>query len=547
MSKVVIFIQARMNSSRLPGKILLPIAGMPAVVLCARRSATSGYPVTVLTTTSAADDALCRVLGSGRIRCFRGSEENVIGRFIGASKQLSSRDIVVRLTADNVVPDGAFLKEMVERFKAGGEEYLGSLSPLDGLPYGLSAEVFTVAALRKAAVRPDALVHEHVTYRMRQGKQPYAPARLKTDLSRLRCTLDSPEDYQRLCRLFDGVRNPVTIGWQALCEKLIRLPDAPRFSVPNRYRNNRIHSELTLGTAQLGLNYGIANSSGQPSQAQAEAILCEAVRHGVRSFDTARAYGMAEERIGAAVTDHRWEGQVQVITKLDPLADLASNASEKEMRLAIDASVFHSCRNLRMQRLPVFLLHRWEHRHKWRGAAWKRLLELKNEGVIGTLGASLQTSVELLDALNEPVVGHVQFPFNILDWRFRSPKIKAAIARRKDVTVHVRSPYLQGLLLSRKPVWKRAVGISALTVLERLEKVFRMSGRKSLAEFCLAYVRAQPWIDSIVMGMESKKQIQENLRRFLPPPLTEAECEQVERTVGKAPEGLLNPALWRRE
>ena len=86
------------------------------------------------------------------------------------------------------------------------------------------------------------------------------------DYSHLRCTIDDGEDYQRICRLFEGVEDPVHAGWFDLVKTLASSPGEPAFRVRYRIASGRVYSELTLGTAQLGMQYGVTNRTGQPSR-----------------------------------------------------------------------------------------------------------------------------------------------------------------------------------------------------------------------------------------------------------------------------------------
>src|SRR5580704_8558977 len=137
-SPVHIVLQARVNSVRLPGKALMPVAGVPSAVLAGLRAARSGLPLTVATSVDASNDGLvasCQAVG---LRVFRGSEDDVLGRFVSATAGLPDETIIVRLTGDNVVPDGDFISLLIEAVESKGAEIVGTQAT-KGLPYGLSA------------------------------------------------------------------------------------------------------------------------------------------------------------------------------------------------------------------------------------------------------------------------------------------------------------------------------------------------------------------------------------------------------------------------
>ena len=91
-----------------------------------------------------------------------------------------------------------------------------------------------------------------------------------------------------------------------------------------------------------------------------------------------------------------------------------------EVRRRVDESIDVSCRALRIEKLDTLLLHRWDHHHRWRGTAWQRLLEVRECGRVGRLGASVYEPSEALDALRDPAIQHLQIPINVLDWRWRA-------------------------------------------------------------------------------------------------------------------------------
>jgi spore coat polysaccharide biosynthesis protein SpsF (cytidylyltransferase family)/aryl-alcohol dehydrogenase-like predicted oxidoreductase len=546
--RTIIIMQARTSSSRLPGKAMLPVGGYPSAVLAALRAGNLGTETCVATSTTPSDDVLAGVLGKHAIRVVRGPLDDVLARYCVAAAELPEQCLVVRLTGDNVVPDGCLVQELVSAFAGSGVEYLTQDSPQSHLPYGLRGEVFTVATLRRAhELATSAYDREHVTpWIQRNCKvRNHVPQVLHAaDLSHLRCTIDDEEDYQRVCRLFEGVTDPVQIGWLELAKKLDGLPGEPAFRVPYGVSSKGIHGELTLGTVQLGMQYGIANRTGQPSRSLAIRMVREAIAHGVTTLDTARSYGEAEEVLGEALSG-AWRSRVEVITKLDPLASLRDDSDESSIRAAVDESVRRSCEALRVAKLSMLLLHRFHHYHAWGGAVWHRLLELCEEGTIGSLGASVYQPREALEFLKDPAIRHLQIPMNVLDWRWKASGVDRVLVERPDVVVHARSALLQGLLVSPAAGWPASAEYDGSRSLDQLRESAGDFGRESVTDLCLAYVRSQPWITSTVVGCETLEQVKENLRLFCQPKLTAEQCAELESWLPRAPEGLLNPSQWK--
>ena len=110
--KSIVIIQARMSSHRLPGKALLPIENIPIIILVAKRAANTGRSVIVAASDKASDDILVKSLIKNNILFYRGSAENVLSRFAKIVKNFDNEQLIFRLTADNVFPDGKLLDEM---------------------------------------------------------------------------------------------------------------------------------------------------------------------------------------------------------------------------------------------------------------------------------------------------------------------------------------------------------------------------------------------------------------------------------------------------
>jgi len=546
---VAVVIQSRLASTRLPAKALLPVGGMAALLLCARRCANTGLDVVVATSVEVSDHPIAELMAAAGVRCIRGPHVDVLGRFVLATDGLPQDGVVVRLTADNVLPDGQFVEALLREHSQGAVDYLGTRSPQDGLPYGMSAEVFTVRVLRHAHAQATApWDREHVTpWIIRHGSsRRYRYAAPQPHWAHLRCTLDTLDDYQRLLQVFAGVADPVGVPWTTLVDRVAdATPNGHKAGVPTVDRpDGTVCSALTLGTAQFGMSYGVANDTGVPLDAEISELLSHAADCGVLSLDTARAYGESEERIGRCLSSSGRE-RIRIVTKLDVLQDIPDNADPNWVRSAVDASVFRSCHALRVARLDTLLLHRWAHRHAWGGGVWVRLRELRRMGLVGVVGASVSAPEEAIAALQDPEVGHVQCPVNVLDWRWRHEDFLAAVKARPDVVVHARSVLLQGLLALPAGRWLPIPGVDAARLCHALDGLVVALGRLDRVDLCIAYVRALPWITSIVLGMDNRAQLQRNLALVGAAPLTAEEVRSVDSSLPRVPETLLNPALWR--
>lgn len=303
-------------------------------------------------------------------------------------------------------------------------------------------------------------------------------------------------------------------------------------------------AKFVLGTVQLGLAYGKLRKFAFPTAPEATAILHKAVEIGVHDFDTARNYGVAEMRLGDALTGAPDPARL-IVTKLDPLFHVPADAPEWAVREAVKASVFASCRALCTRHLPVLMLHIADNRFAWEGAAWRCLLEMREQGIIGKLGASLQNPEEALKLIGDPDIEHLQVPTNILDTRWQRLGIPAMLADRPDIHIHARSVFLQGVLLGDDPAtWPPKAGESAKTLINWLQQMARELGQDSVAQLAVNYLRSLGWVHGLVIGIENETQMISNFRLFETPLLSPDAVARIETTRPPLEDWLLDPSKW---
>jgi spore coat polysaccharide biosynthesis protein SpsF len=210
--KTGIIIQARMSSTRLPGKVLLPLAGRPViwhdVERC--RQAAEADLVIVATSTEPSDDSLVAYLTEQKIPCWRGPLENVLARYYGAAKHYEL-EIIVRITADCPLIEPTIIDQSIKLLKnhlAEGVEYVSNIA-YRIFPRGLDSEAFTFSTLARAQTSTAIpLDLEAVTpYLMRTVK--YWPQTVADDWrGNERLTLDEPRDYELLKQIYDHFYQP---------------------------------------------------------------------------------------------------------------------------------------------------------------------------------------------------------------------------------------------------------------------------------------------------------------------------------------------------
>ena len=224
-------VQARMTSSRLPGKVLSDICGKPSLQRMLERinMASSIDKVVVATTINTSDDLIVELCEKLKVDIFRGDEDDVLGRFCGAA-EVAEAEIVIRLTADCPMIDPDVIDEVVSAFSINNHDYLSNTIDRT-YPDGLDIEVMSIDTLREAhkkAVAP--FLREHVTPYI-SGRRPDLGAgdfrvgqiRFVADFSHIRWTLDTKEDLQRIRSLVSKL--PEDYNWLQALSIATREPD----------------------------------------------------------------------------------------------------------------------------------------------------------------------------------------------------------------------------------------------------------------------------------------------------------------------------------
>jgi len=205
--RVVAIIQARMGSSRLPGKMLMPLAGTTVIrhVVDRARRIEGVHEVRVATTDTARDDALASHCRDAGIPVFRGDEQDVLKRYADAARDARA-GVVMRITGDCPLLDPAESARVLRAFLAAENcEYASNIEP-PFLPDGLDTEVIRASTLyRLSRDVDDPALREHVTLFIRRHPERFNTLSItgEPDLSSLRWTLDEEADYRMLSSLFD--------------------------------------------------------------------------------------------------------------------------------------------------------------------------------------------------------------------------------------------------------------------------------------------------------------------------------------------------------
>lgn len=205
-SKVLAILQARVSSTRLPGKVLLPILGRPMLALQIERLLRCRKidHFVVATSNHSSDDPLAILCADLGVSVYRGDLDNVLSRFAAAA-QLYEPDVVVRLTGDCPLADPLLIDEVIERFLADSFDYLSNCAPAT-YPDGLDVEVFSYRALLEAESEANLPSHrEHVTPFIRRQPERFRVGNhaAAVDRSNMRWTVDEPEDFAFIKQVYE--------------------------------------------------------------------------------------------------------------------------------------------------------------------------------------------------------------------------------------------------------------------------------------------------------------------------------------------------------
>ena len=251
---ILAILQARMGSSRLPGKVLKPLLGRPMLLRQIERVRQSRRidKLCIATTIEPGDDTLEDLCRQEGIDCFRGSENDVLDRFYQAARSRSPQS-VVRLTADCPLIDPQVIDEVVDCHTAGNFDYTSNIEP-PTFPDGLDVEVLTSSTLRRTwteARLPSE--REHVTPYIRKHPALFRQGIIRAveDLSRYRWTVDQEEDFRLVTAIFEEL-----------------FPKNPSFSYREVLHWLKEHPEVTALNAGISRNEGLGRSMARDHDLQ---------------------------------------------------------------------------------------------------------------------------------------------------------------------------------------------------------------------------------------------------------------------------------------
>jgi len=302
------------------------------------------------------------------------------------------------------------------------------------------------------------------------------------------------------------------------------------FTVKNGYKI----SDLTLGTVQLGLAYGVNNDKGMPTFEESSAILNTALDAGIVSFDTARGYGESENVLGRFFENDPREKTL--ITKV-----LFTDVDKSKVKDTLYSMVRDSLNKLKIEKLPFLKLHNESMLIQYGDTIVSAMQDLKSEGLVGGIGTSFSDKSRLLELTDGCGFDCIQLPANIFD---NEVIVNGSIKKLADAgsIVFVRSIYLQGLFFKDTNDLPEKIKC-AKAPLDKLHALANDAG-VSMAELAVTFIRDTEGITSLLFGCDNPAQLLESISLVNAPKIKPEVMREALKIAEDIPPIVIRPWEW---
>jgi len=250
-------------------------------------------------------------------------------------------------------------------------------------------------------------------------------------------------------------------------------------------------SKIVLGTAQFGLDYGINNKTGQISKEEVFDILRASQKNGIDTIQTSYAYGNSEEIISEFIKKER--PHLKIISKL-PLEN-------------VEQFVKASLEKFNCSEIYAYLVNEPKQASE-NPEFWDKVKNIKKLGKVKKIGYSLNRPEEIEWLLKKKIAFDiVQVPFSVLDQRFAK---MFPLLKKENIEIHARSVFLQGLMF-KKPEELKGKFIKLKEKISELQSISREKD-VPISAICMNFVMLNKYVDKIVIGVDSLKNLKENLK-----------------------------------
>ena len=291
-----------------------------------------------------------------------------------------------------------------------------------------------------------------------------------------------------------------------------------------------MNSKLILGTVQFGLNYGINNTIGKMSEDKVFELLENAYDLGIKTLDTAEAYGNAHSVISNFHKQSK--KRFNIISKY--------SSSNFDYPIDLVERIQVHCSNFNVNYLEGYMFHSYND-FKMNINNDPRVLDnIKNTGLVKKIGVSVYSNDEIEDLLNFKNINLIQLPFNLFDNQYQRKEILEK-AKKRNIEIHTRSVFLQGLFFKNINTLNNFLSPLKNNLIE-LNSILK-SYNIDMNSLALNYSINKSYIDKVLIGVDSLEQLQENIKALQTTGLTSV-FKEIDDIQIKEKE-LLNPSLWK--
>jgi aryl-alcohol dehydrogenase-like predicted oxidoreductase len=297
-------------------------------------------------------------------------------------------------------------------------------------------------------------------------------------------------------------------------------------------QKNDLIKKLVLGSAQFGINYGIANSKGKVKTKEIKKIINLSKKKGVLKIDTAISYGSSQKDLGKNNLD-----KFKIITKLP---NLPLSIREKDISQWVESKIRYSLKELNVKKIYGLLFHEPQNLLDKKGKQlFNSVNNLKNNGLIDKIGISVNNFKILRKLVGLYSFQIVQVPFNILDRRVLK---FINLLKRKKIKIYARSIFLQGLLLSER-IFRKKKFSKWKKIWDQWE-LYNIKNNNNYLYSALSFVVLNKKIDYIIIGVDNSYNLKEIIKNINLIKKSDKKFKFLANTLVCADENLINPSMW---
>jgi aryl-alcohol dehydrogenase-like predicted oxidoreductase len=295
---------------------------------------------------------------------------------------------------------------------------------------------------------------------------------------------------------------------------------------------NDLIKKLVLGSAQFGINYGIANSKGKVKTKEIKKIINLSKKKGVLKIDTAISYGSSQKDLGKNNLD-----KFKIITKLP---NLPLSIREKDISQWVESKIRYSLKELNVKKIYGLLFHEPQNLLDKKGKQlFNSVNNLKNNGLIDKIGISVNNFKILRKLVGLYSFQIVQVPFNILDRRVLK---FINLLKRKKIKIYARSIFLQGLLLSER-IFRKKKFSKWKKIWDQWE-LYNIKNDNNYLYSALSFVVLNKKIDYIIIGVDNSYNLKEIIKNINLIKKSDKKFKFLANTLVCPDENLINPSMW---